>query len=75
MLSVLSQVIAIREAKRNNSAYRPHALSSLGQFAENRDDLDIMPDALAIVPPVVEELSDDHEDKMDLDSGKDFQAR
>lgn len=69
------QVIAIREAKRNNSAYRPHALGSLGKFAENRDDLDIMPDALSIVPPVVEDLSDDQEDKMDLDSGKDYQAR
>ena len=37
-----------------------------------------MPDALKIVSPVVEELSDDqevHKDKMDLDSGKDFQAR
>lgn len=68
-------MIAIREAKRNNSAYRPHALSSLGTFAENRDDLDIMPDALTIVPPVVEDLSDDQEEKMDLDSGKDYQAR
>jgi hypothetical protein len=37
-----------------------------------------MLDALKIVPPVVEELSDEEEDKkdkMDLDSGKDFQAR
>lgn len=47
----------------------------MGKFAENRHDLDIMPDALEFVPPVVEDLSDDHEDKMDLDSGKDFQAR
>ncbi|KAK2768836.1 proteasome component M29 [Arachnomyces sp. PD_36] len=71
------KVIAIREAKRNNSAYRPHALKLMGQFAENRDDLDLMPDVLTIVSPVIEDLSDDNdsEDKMDLDSGKDFQAR
>lgn len=56
----------VREAKRNNPAYRPHALRALGDFAEIQDDVDLMPDVLSIVPSVVEEHSGD---KMEIDSG------
>jgi len=60
------RTIVVREAKRNNSAYRPHALRALGDFAEIQDDVDLMPDVLSIVPSVVEEHSGD---KMEIDSG------
>ncbi|KAK2806916.1 proteasome component M29 [Onygenales sp. PD_10] len=63
------KTIVIREAKRNNAVYRPHALKSLGEFAKDRDDLDLMPDAMKIVSQVVEDVIDDDKDKMDVDSG------
>ncbi|EER42677.1 proteasome component [Histoplasma capsulatum H143] len=68
ILTVTMQVIVVREAKRNNSAYRPHALRSLGEFAKDRDDLDLMPDALKIVSQVVEDLVDDTQDTMEVDA-------
>ncbi|PGG99303.1 hypothetical protein AJ79_08570 [Helicocarpus griseus UAMH5409] len=63
------KVIVIREAKRNNPVYKPHALRSLGEFARIREDLDLMPDMLKIVSQVVEDLDDDSKDKMDVDAG------
>ncbi|KAG5290221.1 proteasome component ECM29 [Histoplasma ohiense] len=63
-----TKVIVVREAKRNNSAYRPHALRSLGEFAKDRDDLDLMPDTLKIVSQVVEDLVDDTQDTMEVDA-------
>ncbi|KAL2007106.1 hypothetical protein VTN00DRAFT_8544 [Thermoascus crustaceus] len=62
------RTIALREAKRNNPAYRPNALNALGEFAEIREDLDLMPDALNIVLPVVRDVTEDQGDKMDIDS-------
>jgi proteasome component ECM29 len=59
----------VREAKRNNPAYRPHALRALGDFAVAQDDLDLMPDVLSIVPLVVEEYTTSSGDKMEIDSG------
>lgn len=58
----------MREAKRNNSVYRPHALKCLGEFAKDREDLDLMPDAMKIVFQVVEDLVDDTKDKMEVDA-------
>ncbi|KAJ9242013.1 hypothetical protein DTO169E5_3234 [Paecilomyces variotii] len=63
------EVIAIREAKRTNLAYRPHAIKAFGDFAEIRNDVDLMSASLSIVRPVVEELAEDDKDKMDIDSG------
>ncbi|KAJ5948430.1 hypothetical protein N7454_001737 [Penicillium verhagenii] len=60
----LMKTIAIREAKRANSAYRPHGLRALGEISLVRDS-DFMPQVLQIVPPVVEEF----EDGMEIDSG------
>ena len=63
------QVIILREAKRNNVAYRPHALNAMADFAEIRPDLNLLPDAISIVGPVVEDLIDNDKDKMEIDSG------
>lgn len=64
-------MIAIREAKRNNPKYRPHALSALGEISKARDDLNFMPDALSIVSGVLDNLLSDKRDEMDIDSGID----
>jgi proteasome component ECM29 len=55
--------IAIREAKRNNDAYRPHAFGSLGEYSEVRTDIDMFDEVHSIVTPVLKELCSD--DKMD----------
>ncbi|OAX83467.1 hypothetical protein ACJ72_02169 [Emergomyces africanus] len=62
------KAIVVREAKRNNPVYRPHALKSLGEFSKHRDDLDLMPDAVKIVSQVVDDLVDDDKDKMEVDA-------
>ncbi|KKZ64834.1 hypothetical protein EMCG_09282 [[Emmonsia] crescens] len=62
------KAIVVREAKRNNPVYRPHALKGLGKFAMDRDDLDLMPDAMKIVFQVVEDLVDDTKDRMEVDA-------
>ncbi|KAI5858273.1 proteasome component [Durotheca rogersii] len=41
--------IAIREAKRNNDEYRPHAFQALAKFAAARDDLDMYAEAVSLV--------------------------
>lgn len=41
--------IAIREAKRQNDAYRPHAFTSLGEYSEARTDIDMFSDIYNIV--------------------------
>ncbi|KAK8089028.1 proteasome-associated ECM29 like [Apiospora hydei] len=43
--------IALREAKRNNDAYRPHALEALAVFAAEREDLDMYSEVLAVASP------------------------
>ncbi|KAH8693533.1 putative proteasome component [Talaromyces proteolyticus] len=62
------KVIMLREAKRNNAAYRSHALSALAAFAEARQDLYLLPEAISIVEPVVEDLTDSDGTKMEIDS-------
>ena len=59
--------IMMREAKRNNPAYRPNALECLGDFIELRKDADMYDQAWDIAAPVIEELASD-EDDMDVDS-------
>ena len=65
-VSAQMKKIALREAKRNNNAYRPHAFEALWKFAKARDDLDLFQDIVDIVTPHLDELKD--EDKMDIDS-------
>ena len=59
----------MREAKRRNAVYRPHALRSLGAFGKDRDDIYVMTEAVKIASEVVDELADDSKDKMEIDSG------
>ncbi|XWX02336.1 hypothetical protein V2A60_010373 [Cordyceps javanica] len=58
--------VALREARRNNDEYRPHAFRSLWAFAQARPDLDLLGDITDIVTPYLDAATDD--DKMDVDS-------
>lgn len=62
------QTIMVREAKRANVLYRPHGLRAMGEIAQARKDLNFMPDALKIIPGVVEEMEDQDPDQMEIDS-------
>ncbi|KAH8890430.1 hypothetical protein GQ53DRAFT_176317 [Thozetella sp. PMI_491] len=66
--SKLLEKIAIREAKRNNADYRPHAFRCLWRFAAARDDLSLLSTIGDIVTPHLD-LSPD-EDAMDVDKPK-----
>lgn len=65
--------IAIREAKRNNATYRPHAFTSLGQYAAARTDIDMFDDVFAVIGSHLQELTD--EDKMDITADNDDTTR
>lgn len=58
--------IALREAKRNNEAYRIHAFKYLWKFAKARTDLDLLGDIFAIAEPFLQNLVD--ESRMEIDS-------
>lgn len=61
--------IAVREAKRNNDEYRPHAFVCLWKFAKARPDIDMLRDIIDICGPVLEHFND--QDKMDVDPKED----
>jgi proteasome component ECM29 len=63
ILAAQMQKIAIREAKRNNDAYRSHAFASLGEYSDARTDLDMFDEVHGIIASKLQELTD--EDKMD----------
>jgi proteasome component ECM29 len=65
--------IAIREAKRNNEAYRVHAFKFLWQFSKAREDLDMLQEIADIVTPHLDEFTD--EDRMDIDSKEDLASK
>jgi proteasome component ECM29 len=67
--------IAIREAKRTNVEYRPHAIEALGEFAMARKDLDLTQEVVPYLADTLDELTD--QDAMDVDdtSGKSFNNR
>ncbi|KAJ5774618.1 hypothetical protein N7457_009514 [Penicillium paradoxum] len=67
-LSNLMKTITVREAKRANALYRPHGLRAMGEIAQARKDLNFMPDALKVIPNVVEETVDQDPDQMEIDS-------
>ena len=58
--------VAVREAKRNNDEYRPHAFRCLWRFAKVRTDLDMLQDVIEIVKPHLDDFVE--EDKMDVDT-------
>lgn len=56
----------LREAKRNNAQYKPHALRCLGQYARVRkEDLDLVVDAVDIGRDVYDDINGRD---MDIDS-------
>ncbi|KAL4900600.1 hypothetical protein BDW74DRAFT_161771 [Aspergillus multicolor] len=74
-LGELMKTITIREAKRNNPAYRPHGLTALGGVAQARKDLDLTAEAISIVSKVLDDIDDDAGDPMDVDSGSGSRAK
>lgn len=63
--------ISIREAKRQNARYRPHAFKSLGRIAAARTDINMADTVFDIVAPVLTDLADsENQDKMDIDTGE-----
>ncbi|KAF3799984.1 Proteasome component ECM29 [Colletotrichum gloeosporioides] len=61
--------VAVREAKRNNEDYRPHAFKALWKFAEQREDRDMLEEISGIVSGVLDDMLD--EDRMDVDGSGD----
>ncbi|KAM7200222.1 Proteasome stabiliser domain containing protein [Naviculisporaceae sp. PSN 640] len=69
----LLKKIAVREAKRNNNNYRPHAFRCLWRFAEKREDLQLLGDIVEIVGPYLDIVNNEEvedADKMDIDDDK-----
>lgn len=58
--------IAVREAKRQNAAYRPYGLKALAQVAAARRDIDMFDTVKGVVTPLLDELLQD--DPMDVDN-------
>ncbi|QIX00250.1 hypothetical protein AMS68_005767 [Peltaster fructicola] len=65
--------IAVREAKRNNPAYRQHAIRALAKTAAARDDIDMSTTVREIISPLIEELQGG--DPMDMDTDADDSSR
>ena len=57
--------ITIREAKRQNAAYRPHAVKALAQVAEARRDIDMHETVMGVIKPLIDD--DTESDPMDVD--------
>ena len=55
--------IAVREAKRNNDAYRSEAFACLGAYSEERTDIEMFEEVYSIIAPCLEDLVS--EDAMD----------
>lgn len=46
----------LRESKRNNPAYRQHALACLAEFVELRETIDLATEVYDITAPIIEDL-------------------
>ncbi|KAF6807407.1 proteasome component ecm29 [Colletotrichum sojae] len=64
-VAALHVKIALREAKRNNEDYRPHAFKALRRFAEQREDRDMLDEIANVVGGSLDDWLD--EDRMDVD--------
>jgi proteasome component ECM29 len=66
--------VAVREAKRQNKAYRPFALDAMGKVARARSDLELSGTAAEIVESVLDEIvgegGEEDGEKMDVDGGE-----
>lgn len=67
--------IAVREAKRNNVAYRPYAIEALGEFAVARKDLDLIDDVVPYLTETLDEITDQEAMDVDQTGGKAFEQR
>ncbi|KIW80525.1 hypothetical protein Z517_07141 [Fonsecaea pedrosoi CBS 271.37] len=67
--------IAIREAKRTNVSYRPHAIEALGEFAVARKDLDLDHEMLPYLVELMEELTDPDAMEVDEANGEPLKNR
>ncbi|KAK4098773.1 hypothetical protein N658DRAFT_525988 [Parathielavia hyrcaniae] len=76
MAEVLRKVV-VREAKRNNDGYRPHAFGCLWRVAAVRDDLEMLGEIVEIVGEylVGEKEEEADEDAMDVDQPKGGKGR
>ncbi|THY96863.1 ARM repeat-containing protein [Aureobasidium pullulans] len=62
--------IILREAKRQNVTYRPHAIKCLGLVAANREDLELFNAMCDVIRSVFTDIVDtENEDSMDVDNG------
>ncbi|KAI1336956.1 proteasome component [Xylariaceae sp. FL0016] len=59
-LAAQSKKIAIREAKRNNEEYRPHAFEALSGYAAAREDVDLYGEVTMIVSDYLKPDSEAH---------------
>ncbi|KAI4104496.1 MAG: hypothetical protein L6R37_003239 [Teloschistes peruensis] len=59
--------IMLRESKRNNVTYRPHALACLATYVELGDSIDLATEVYEITAPIIEDLLAGS-DEMDLES-------
>ncbi|KAH9999729.1 proteasome component [Xylariaceae sp. FL0662B] len=59
-LAAQTKKIAVREAKRNNDEYRPHAFQALAEFAAAREDIDIYAEVVGLVSEYLSPDSEAH---------------
>ncbi|KAL9616917.1 MAG: hypothetical protein Q9160_008265 [Pyrenula sp. 1 TL-2023] len=66
------KLIALREAKRQNAAYRPFGITALGDLAESNDDEVFYDQILEFLEKCSEEFeaSEDTDNEMDIDDGE-----
>lgn len=57
-IAAQTKKIAIREAKRNNDEYRPHAFEALADFAAERNDLDMYQEVVGVISEYLSPDSD-----------------
>ncbi|MBE3044975.1 hypothetical protein IMZ48_20935 [Candidatus Bathyarchaeota archaeon] len=76
-VGAVQKKIVVREAKRNNAAYKVHAYTCLWKFAKARPDLEFLGDIVDIVGGSLEEYreGEGEGDKMEVDSGEDHGAK
>jgi hypothetical protein len=58
--------VAVREAKRNNDAYRPYAFECLWQIAREREDIDVLGEIVDIVREFLVLEREKDSDSMDI---------
>jgi proteasome component ECM29 len=67
---VVATQIAVREAKRQNAAYRPHAVKALAQIAEARRDVDLHATVMGVLKPLIDDDLENDQMDVDKDSSK-----